>query len=97
MVPDTAIVTDQARKTVLVVGKDGSVSAKPVELGPVVDGLRVIRGGLTPADRVVIVGTQMAQPGTKVQTLAGKIAPVAPTAAAPELTAPPAGQATLAQ
>lgn len=97
MVPDTAIVTDQARKTVLVVGKDGSVSAKPVELGPVVDGLRVIRGGLATTDRVVIVGTQMAQPGTKVQTLAGKIAPVAPTAAAPELTAPPAGQATLAQ
>jgi len=97
MVPDTAIVTDQARKTVLVVARDGSVSAKPVQLGPVVDGLRVIRGGLTPSDRVVIVGTQMAQPGTKVQTLAGKIAPVAPVAAAPELSAPPAGQATLAR
>ena len=80
MVPDTAIVTDQARKTVLVVARDGSVSAKPVELGPVVDGLRVIRGGLAPNDRVVIVGTQMAQPGTKVQTIAGKIAPVAPAA-----------------
>ncbi len=97
MVPDTAIVTDQARKTVLVVAKDGGVSAKPVELGPVVDGLRVIRGGLAPSDRVVIVGTQMAQPGTKVQTIAGKIAPVAPAAAPPELSAPPAGQATLAQ
>lgn len=97
MVPDTAIVTDQARKTVLVVARDGSVSAKPVELGPVVDGLRVIRGGLAPSDRVVIVGTQMAQPGTKVQTIAGKIAPVAPAAAPPELSAPPAGQATLAQ
>jgi RND family efflux transporter MFP subunit len=97
MVPDTAIVTDQARKTVLVVAKDGSVAAKPVQLGPVVDGLRVIRGGLATNDRVVIVGTQMAQPGTKVQTLAGKIAPVAPTATAPQLAAPPAGQATLAQ
>jgi RND family efflux transporter MFP subunit len=97
MVPDTAIVTDQARKTVLVVAKDGSVAAKPVQLGPVVDGLRVIRGGLATSDRVVIVGTQMAQPGTKVQTLVGKIAPVAPAAAAPSLAAPPAGQATLAQ
>ena len=97
MVPDTAIVTDQARKTVLVVAKDGSVVAKPVQLGPVVDGLRVIRGGLAASDRVVIVGTQMAQPGSKVQTIAGKIAPVAPAAAAPELSAPPAGQATLAQ
>jgi RND family efflux transporter MFP subunit len=97
MVPDTAIVTDQARKTVLVVAKDGSVAAKPVQLGPVVDGLRVIRGGLATNDRVVIVGTQMAQPGTKVQTLAGKIAPVAPAAAPPAPSAPPAGQATLAQ
>jgi RND family efflux transporter MFP subunit len=97
MVPDTAIVTDQARKTVLVVAKDGSVAAKPVQLGPVVDGLRVIRGGLATTDRVVIVGTQMAQPGTKVQTLTGKIAPTAPAAAPPQLSAPPAGQATLAQ
>jgi multidrug efflux pump subunit AcrA (membrane-fusion protein) len=33
MVPDEAIQSDQARKTVLVVGKDGTVAAKPVELG----------------------------------------------------------------
>ncbi len=97
MVPDTAIVTDQARKTVLVVGKDGSVSAKAVQLGPVVDGLRVIRGGLAASDRVVITGTQMAMPGTKVQTIMGKIAPVTAPDAAPALTAPPPGQATLAQ
>jgi len=96
MVPDSAIVTDQARKTVLVVGKDGAVSAKPVQLGPVVDGLRVIRGGLTPADRVVITGTQMAMPGTKVHTLTGSIKPVAPTAA-PAIAPPTPGQATLAQ
>jgi len=96
MVPDTAIVTDQARKTVLVVGKDGTVSSKAVLLGPVVDGLRVIRGGLTPADRVVITGTQMAMPGTKVQTLVGTIKPVAP-GAAPSIAPPTPGQATLAQ
>ncbi|MDB5680356.1 MAG: secretion protein HylD [Sphingomonas bacterium] len=96
MVPDTAIVTDQARKTVLVVGKDGTVSSKAVQLGPVVDGLRVIRGGLAPADRVVITGTQMAMPGTKVQTLAGTIKPVVSTAA-PSIAPPTPGQATLAQ
>ncbi|QDZ08636.1 efflux RND transporter periplasmic adaptor subunit [Sphingomonas panacisoli] len=96
MVPDTAIVTDQARKTVLVVGKDGTVSAKPVQLGPVVDGLRVIRGGLTLADRVVITGTQMAMPGTKVQILIGTIKPTA-MAPAPAIAPPTPGQATLAQ
>lgn len=96
MVPDSAIVTDQARKTVLVVGKDGTVSAKAVQLGPVVDGLRVIRGGLTATDRVVITGTQMAMPGTKVQTIAGRIKPVISTAA-PSIAPPTPGQATLAQ
>lgn len=95
MIPDSAIVPDQARKTVLVVGKDGAVASKPVTLGPVVDGLRVIRGGLSPADRVVIAGTQMAMPGTKVQTLAGSIRPIAP-AAAPSIAPPTPGQATLA-
>ena len=51
LVPDEAIQSDQARKTVLVVGRDDSVAARPVELGPVVDGLRIIRSGLTPGDR----------------------------------------------
>ncbi len=94
MVPDSAIVTDQARKTVLVVGKDGTVSAKAVQLGPVVDGLRVIRGGLTATDRVVIAGTQLAMPGTKVQTIAGSIKPAA-SGAAPSIAPPTPGQATL--
>ena len=63
LVPDTAIQSDQARKTVLVVGKDDSVAAKPVELGPVVDGLRIIRSGLDPQDRVVITNVEAAMPG----------------------------------
>lgn len=83
LVPDAAVQTDQARKTLLVVGKDGQVSVREVQLGPVVDGLRVVRGGVAPTDRIVIVGTQLAQPGTKVQTRAGKIAPVVETAAPP--------------
>jgi RND family efflux transporter MFP subunit len=96
MVPDSAVVTDQAHKTLLVVGKDGSVVSKQVQLGPVVDGLRVIRSGLASTDRVVIAGTQMAMPGTKVETIQGKIAPVANTAdVAPQIAAPLAGEATL--
>ncbi len=95
LVPDAAIQTDQARKTLLVVGKDGQVAAREVKLGPVVDGLRVVRGGVTPTDRVVIVGTQLAQPGTKVETRVGKIAPVAATAAPPSTAL--VGEATFAR
>jgi RND family efflux transporter MFP subunit len=96
MVPDTAIQTDQARKLVLVVGADGTVSPRPVELGPVVDGLRIIRSGLTQSDRVVIAGTQMAMPGTKVQAKPGRIAPVS-APAAPAVSAPVNGEATFAR
>jgi len=74
LIPAAAVQTDQARKIVYVVGKDGTVAAKPVELGPEVDGLRVIRSGLTPSDQVVITGYQFARPGTKAVTKAGKIA-----------------------
>ena len=95
LVPDAAIQTDQARKTLLVVGKDGQVAVREVQLGPVVDGLRVVRGGVTPADRIVIVGTQLAQPGSKVQTRAGKITPVAATAAPPSTAL--VGEATFAR
>jgi RND family efflux transporter MFP subunit len=96
LVPDAAVRTDQARKIVLVVGKDGTVSAKPVTAGPLVDGLRVVRGGLSPQDRLIIAGTQLAQPGGKVQVRLGKVQPAQASAAAP-ITAPAAAQATLAR
>ena len=74
LVPDTAVQTDQTRKLLLVVGKDGTVAAKEVTLGPVIDGgLRVVRGGLAAGDRVVIEGVQMAMPGTKVTARRGRI------------------------
>lgn len=96
LVPDAAIQTDQARKLVLTVGTDGTVVPKPVTLGPVLDGLRIVRSGLTPQDRVVIAGTQMAQPGGKVQPKPGRITPVA-IAPAPAIAAPVTGQATFAR
>ena len=96
LVPDASIQTDQARKTVLVVDKDDSVVAKPVTLGAVVDGLRIIRSGLTPGDRVVIAGMQGAIPGTKVVPHDGKVAPD-PAASAPEAETPVPAQATFAR
>jgi RND family efflux transporter MFP subunit len=95
LVPDTAVQTDQARKILLVVTRDGTVATKPVELGPVIDGLRVVRSGLEPTDRVVITGTQAAMPGSKVRAEAGRITP-ARNAPRPTYAPPVAGQATFA-
>lgn len=95
LVPDTAVQTDQARKILLVVKKDGTVAAKPVQLGPVIDGLRVIRSGLAPTDRVVVVGTQFAVPGSKVDVRNGTIAPEK-RSAGPSIAAPLSGKATFA-
>jgi len=95
LVPDEAIQSDQARKTVLVVGRDGAVAAKPVVLGPVTRGLRVIRSGLERQDRVVITNLQSAMIGAKVNTRAEKI--TASTAPAATLSTPAAAQVTLAQ
>lgn len=95
LVPDTVIQSDQARKTVMVVGKDDMVAAKPVELGPVIDGLRIIRSGLKPDDRVIVSNVQAAVPGAKVAVRGARIAPEAelPVDAA-ESAAPVAAQAT---
>jgi RND family efflux transporter MFP subunit len=66
LLPDTAIATDQSRKIVFVVKADDTVEARAVTLGPLDDGLRVIREGLKPDDRVIVDGLQRARVGAKV-------------------------------
>ena len=83
VVPDQAVVTDQSRQAVYVVGADNVVSQRLVETGPLYEGLRVIRSGLTPTDRVVIDGVQRAKTGRKVAPVAGKIAPPPPPSGPP--------------
>jgi RND family efflux transporter MFP subunit len=75
LLPDSALVTDQSRKIVMTVAQDGTVVPKVVRPGPTIDGLRVIRSGLDPADRVVINGLVRARPGAKVTPQEGKIEP----------------------
>jgi multidrug efflux system membrane fusion protein len=72
LLPDTAIATDQSRKIVFVVMDDDTVESKPVVLGPLDDGLRVIREGLSPEDRVIVDGLQRARVGAKVSPHAPK-------------------------
>jgi membrane fusion protein, multidrug efflux system len=66
LVPDVAVATDQSRKIVFVVKDDNTVEAKPVVLGPLDEGLRVIREGLKPEDHVVVDGLQRVRVGAKV-------------------------------
>jgi membrane fusion protein, multidrug efflux system len=75
LVPDSVIVSDQTRKLVMTVGADNKVVPKPVTLGPMVDGLRVIRAGLQTTDRVIINGiaSPMVRPGGTVTPQPGEI------------------------
>lgn len=66
LLPDEAILSDQARKIVLVVDGEGMVGARVVELGPVHQGLRVIRSGITAKDTVIVNGVLRARPGGQV-------------------------------
>ncbi len=66
LLPDAAITNDQSRKVVFVVNKDDVVEMRPVTLGPLDDGLRVVREGLKKDDRVVVDGLQRARVGAKV-------------------------------
>ena len=64
LVSDQSIGTDQGRRYVLVVGKGDKTEFRPVELGPMVDGLRVIEQGLQPGERIVVKG--LVRPGMQV-------------------------------
>ena len=96
LVPDEAVVTDLNRQLVYVVGPDGTIAQRQVQLGALVDGLRIIRAGLQPSDRVVISGVQRAHPGEKVTAIAGRVAPEPGDIAQPDL-GPPPGSATFAR
>lgn len=77
LVPDSAILADQARRIVMVVDAEGTVSAKVVQPGALYRGLRVIRDGLKPGDKIIVSGVQRARPG-------GKVAPQETTLEFPE-------------
>jgi multidrug efflux system membrane fusion protein len=66
LIQDRAVGTDLGKKFVYVVGADDTIEYRTVTLGPLVDGLRVIRSGLNRGDRVVVNGLQRVRPGAKV-------------------------------
>lgn len=58
LIDNKAILTDQDRKYVYVVGDDGSAQRRDVVLGRMIDGLRVVQVGLEPDDQVIVHGVQ---------------------------------------
>lgn len=66
LVPDAAVLPDQSDHVVLTVGADDVVTPKRVAVGDLRGGLRVIRSGLAPSDRVIVDGIAIVRPGIKV-------------------------------
>jgi RND family efflux transporter MFP subunit len=75
LVPDAAVAADQSGRMVLTVTPEGTVAPRTVQLGPLVGGLRVVRSGLAPEDRVIIGGLHRARPGSHVTAELGRIGP----------------------
>jgi RND family efflux transporter MFP subunit len=73
LVPDSAILTDQDRRDVLVIGPDNTVQVRQVQLGALFGALRAITSGLTEQDRVIINGQMHARPGAPVSPVDGTI------------------------
>ena len=68
LIDDKAVLTDQDRKYVYVLGEKNAATRKDVKLGPVIDGLRVVQSGLAPTDKVIVHGVQKVFfPGMPVQ------------------------------
>jgi gold/copper resistance efflux system membrane fusion protein len=64
LISDLSIGTDQGQRYVLVVGKGDKTEYRPVELGPIADGMRVIEQGLQAGERIVVKG--LVRPGMQI-------------------------------
>jgi len=73
LIPDEAIVTDQAQKLVMTLTKDNRIEPRVIRAGPRELGLRIVRRGLQASDRIVINGLLRVRPGMEVSPQPGQI------------------------
>lgn len=80
LIRDSAIGSDQGRPFVLTVDEKNVAAYRAVKLGPMVDGLRVVREGLKETDRVIVSGLMSSRPSVQVhpQLIAMAMPPAAP-------------------
>ena len=64
-----AIGTDQSKKFVPIVGDDQRAAYREIQLGPVVDGLRVVRSGLAGGERIVVNGVRRVREASAIPIL----------------------------
>jgi RND family efflux transporter MFP subunit len=69
LVDDKAVGADQSQKVVMIVDAQNMVVPRPVKVGPVMNGMRVIHEGLTETDRVIVNGMAKVRPGMPVHPL----------------------------
>lgn len=89
LVHDNAVGSDQGKPFVFVVGQDDTVKQVPVELGPLHDGLRVVKTGITQDERIIVDGMALVRAGGKVAVKEERPMKTA-AVAAPATTTPPA-------
>jgi RND family efflux transporter MFP subunit len=73
LIPESAIVTDQSQKLVMTVNADNKIVPRVIRPGPHELGLRIVRSGLKPDDRIVIDGLMRIRPGIQVTPKEGQI------------------------
>jgi multidrug efflux pump subunit AcrA (membrane-fusion protein) len=86
LVTDRALGVDQQGHYALVVNQADVVEQRPVQIGALIDGMRVIEQGVSADDWVVVEGIQRAIPGSRIAPERLEQAPVAP-APSPETAA----------
>jgi len=68
LLPDRALGSDQAQKFVYVVNAEKKVEFRPIKIGPMIDGLRVVKEGLKPGEQVIVEGLLRVRPGIVAET-----------------------------
>jgi RND family efflux transporter MFP subunit len=66
LIPEQAVGTDQGRKYLYVITPQNEIDYRPIKVGPLERGMRVVDSGLNLGERVVVVGQQRVKPGAKV-------------------------------
>ncbi len=79
LIRDSAVGDDQGSSFVWVLDKDDQAVYRPITLGPLLDGLRVVRTGLKTDDRVVVLGLMSVRNGVKVKATLTDMLPAAAT------------------
>jgi len=87
LIDDKAIGTDQDKKYVMVVGNDNKAVYREIKIGPMVDGLRIVRSGLQKDERIIVNGLQRVRPNDTVAPTMADAQPK-PVAQAPSLKTP---------